>query len=484
MVDDFPIIPVLTPPEESPAVSTTDDLWSRLRASFRLPGCDSVPRATAWAHWYAGKQEYLDRVMDRAEPILYFIVDEVQNRGMPGELALLPVVESAFQPFALSHASAAGLWQFIPATGERYGLKQTWWYDGRRDIYAATHAALDYLEFLAKTFDGDYMLALAAYNSGEVRVARLRRASLSHGGSGDFEELAPRLPRETRSYVPKLIGLACVVADPNRFGVKLRPIVNEPRFKVVKVGTQIDLALAAKLADMDVQDLYQLNPAFNRWATDPAGPHRLLLPVDKVPVFKKNLASTPEEARVQWARHTIQKGETLSGIARHYGISVHALQRVNELHSASYIRAGHSLLVPRPSASDDPTLLALARRLSELQTAYGVSAPQQYKVRRGDSLWAISRRFHVSVSQLASANGIRAGNLLHIGQTLNIPGTGSQALASRGSSRPSNYTVRRGDSLWVIARRYRLDVSDLMRWNGLSNGSLLHPGQSISLLPN
>lgn len=479
----LPLVPVLDPPAMARVDRAPENLWERLRGSFAMPSCEAVPRAMAWAHWYAGRQEYLDRVTERAEPILYFIVEEIETRGMPGELALLPVVESAFQPFALSHASAAGLWQFIPATGERYGLKQTWWYDGRRDIYAATHAAMDYLEFLAAMFDGDYLLALAAYNSGEKRVKRLRDVSLARGGSGDFAAIAGALPRETRSYVPKLVGLACLAADPQRFGIHLRPIVNEPRFMVVETGTQIDLALAAHLAEMDIEDLYLLNPAFNRWATDPAGPHRLLLPTEKVSVFRANLAQIPRDSRVQWARHTVQRGETLSGIGRQYRVSVSDVMRVNEL-SSSLIRPGQHLLVPSASASDDPRLLAHARKLSELQSQLGVGASRQYRVRSGDTLWAISRRHDISVSQLAQANGIRSGDVLRIGQQLVIPGAGSRMLAAGSSpGRPTKYTVRRGDSLWEIARRFRVDLDDLKRWNGMGGSTLLHPGQSLRLLP-
>lgn len=480
----LPLIPVLDPPEFTVGDAPPENLWERLRESFRLPSCDTVPRATAWAHWYAGKQDYLDRVMQRAEPILFFIVDEVQQRGMPGELALLPVVESAFHPFALSHASAAGLWQFIPATGQRYGLKQTWWYDGRRDIYAATHAAMDYLEFLGDMFDDDWLLALAAYNSGESRVRRLRDAQERRGAATDFTAISGSLPRETRSYVPKLVGLACVVSDPQRFGATLRPIVNEPRFVVVETGEQIDLALAAKLAEMDMEQLYSLNPAFNRWATDPAGPHRLLLPLEKVGTFERNLAQIPPEARVQWARHTIKNGDTLSRIASQYNIDVGTLKRVNGL-SSSLIRAGRNLLVPRQASFDDPELIAQARELSRLQTAMGVSAPRSYKVKRGDTLWAISRRFDVSVGALAGANSMTTGDVLSIGQTLSIPGTGSTRIAANASnSRPSSYTVRRGDSLWEISRRFDLKLQDLIRWNGLGSGTLLRPGQTLSLFPN
>lgn len=479
----LPMIAVLDPPEFSVGDAPPLNLWERLRASFRLPSCDTVPRATAWAHWYAGKQEYLDRVMQRAEPVLYFIVDEVQQRDMPGELALLPVVESAFHPFALSHASAAGLWQFIPATGERYGLKQTWWYDGRRDIYAATHAAMDYLEFLGNMFDGDWLLAVAAYNTGESRVRRLHNAKLRRGGPASFTDISPSLPRETRSYVPKLLGLACVVADPQRFGVTLKPIVNEPRFVVVETGEQIDLALAAKLAEMNMERLYSLNPAFNRWATDPSGPHRLLLPVEKVELFKRNLAGIPPEALVRWARHTIQKGESLSAIASKNNIDVATLKRVNGL-SSNLIHAGNELLVPRQADFDDPELIAQARELSRIQTAMGVSGPRSYKVRRGDTLWAISRRFDVSVGALAGANGMTTGDVLSIGETLTIPGTGSTRVAANTSnSRPARYTVKRGDSLWEISRRYDLNVQDLIRWNGLGSGAVLRPGQTLTLFP-
>lgn len=475
-----PLIPVLNPqPFNMPITPPPEHLWARLRPSFELPACDAVPRATAWAHWYAGKEDYLNRVLERAEPVLYFIVEEIEARGMPGEIALLPVVESAFKPFAMSSASAAGLWQFIPATGERYGLKQTWWYDGRRDIYAATHAAMDYLTFLADMFNGDWLLALASYNSGENRVMRLVERQMARGEPATFWAIDEHLPRETREYVPQLLGVACLVREPARFNVALHPILNKPRFAAVEVNGQIDLALAAKLAGMDVQDLYLLNPAFNRWATAPEGPHRLLLPVDRVAPFKRNLAAIPPEARVRWARVQVQRGDTLSEIARHYGISVNALQRVNNM-QGSLIRAGSKLLVPRPAAGDDPELLALARRLSAFQQELGLHSPRNINVKRGDTLWGIAHRYDVSVSQLARLNGIRAGDILHIGQQLRLPGSGG-LLANNSSSRPSHYTVRRGDSLWEIARRFSISLDNLMRWNGVGADTLLHPGQSLRL---
>lgn len=453
------------------------NLWVRLRPTFRLPDCDSAPRATAWAHWYAGKEDYLNRVMKRAERVLYFIVEEVLARGMPGEIALLPVVESAFKPFALSPASAAGLWQFIPATGRRYGLKQTWWYDGRRDIYAATHAAIEYLNYLVKLFDGNWLLALASYNAGEGRVMRLIQRQKARGEPATFWAIDEYLPDQTRAYVPQLLGVACLIRQPERFNIELHPIKNKPQFKVVKIDGPINLALAAKLAGMKVKDLYWLNPAFNRWVTAPNGPHRLLLPVEHVKEFKRNLAQLPDDARVRWGRHTVEPGDTLWEIARRFNVSTDALRRMNDLNT-SVIRVGQTLLVPRPAAPQSPKLLAMTRKLRAYQQRLGLYAPRVYTVHPGDTLWDIARRFDIGVARLAHANGMSTDDVLHIGETLRLPGTG---YASFDQQRPARYTVRRGDTLWEIAHHFNVSVSRLTSANNIGAGDILHIGQTLRL---
>lgn len=474
--------------ERVQAVAEPVDLWQRMRGQFALQGYDHA-RVTPHLEWYARHGHYLERVAERAEPFLRLIVDEVERRRMPGEIALLPVVESAFQPFAYSHGRAAGIWQFIPGTGRRYGLKQNWWYDGRRDVLAATNAALDYLEDLHQRFDGDWLLALAAYNSGEGTVARAVRRNRKKGLPTTFWYLD--LPRETESYVPKLLAVSAIVAAPADYDVTLAPIVDQPQLVVVDIGGQMDLALAAELADMAIEDLYRLNPGFNRWATDPDGPHQLLIPVDRSEVFQERLADLPTEQRLRWERYKIRSGDSLISIARHYRTTPAMLKRVNEL-SGNTIVTGKHLLIPVASKSFQDYSLAAEQRRSSLRERNRPKGEKVvHMVRNGDTFWDIARRYGVSVRKLAAWNGMAPRDVLRPGQKL-VLWQPSRTAAARvtpvahtlpvaATVRSVHYTVRQGDSLSRIASRFRVSVDDLRRWNGLRKGSYLQPGQRLTL---
>ena len=271
-------------------VKRPDDLWERIRLGMGMNLDNKHPRVMTELNWYRKNQGYFNRISERSIPYLYFIIKEAEERGVPLELALMPVVESAYDPFAYSHAGASGLWQFMPATGEDYGLEQNWWYDGRRDIVAATRAALDYMVRLNNAF-GDWELALAAFNSGPGRVQRAVNKNRREGKPITFWDLD--LPRETTAYVPKLIALGKIVRNPDKYGIKLRPIDNQPYFAKVKTGGQLDMAKAAEIANIPLDELYRLNPALNRWATPPAGPHHLLVPAAKAESFRKGLTRLP-----------------------------------------------------------------------------------------------------------------------------------------------------------------------------------------------
>jgi membrane-bound lytic murein transglycosylase D len=273
-------------------VPETSDLWEQLRREFQLPEQDNK-RIRVQRNWYMKHPSYMQRVTERARRYGWHIQQQLRQRNMPAEIALLPIVESAYDPFAYSHGRAAGLWQFVPATGKRFGLKQDWWYDGRRDILDSTAAALDYLQHLHKRFKGDWLLALAAYNSGEGTVSKAQRKNRKKGKPVGFWDLS--LPGETRDYVPKLIALKQLVATPSVYGVKLETVPNRPFFEVVETGAQIDLAVAADLAGLELDKLYRLNPGFNQWATSPDGPHRLLIPVDQADMFRQAVAELPPE---------------------------------------------------------------------------------------------------------------------------------------------------------------------------------------------
>lgn len=472
------------------AAAAPEDVWERIRLGMSLDGKDH-PGIQNDVEWFSSHQKYLDRVSERARPYLHLIIEEVEKEDVPAEVALLPIVESAFQPFAYSHGRAAGLWQFIPGTGRRFELKQTWWYDGRRDVAESTRAAIEYLKYLHGHFDGDWLLALAAYNSGEGTVQRAIRKNRKKGKPTDFWHLD--LPRETRGYVPRLLAISKIVAEPDKYGVSLKPIPNEQYLTSVEVGSQIDLDLAAELAGVSLEDIYRYNPAFNRWATDPQGPHRLLVPVEKAETFKTALADLPQERRIKWVRHRIQSGENLGVIASNYKTTVGVLRSVNDLRGST-IRAGDSLVVPVARKELSSYRLTADQRRRQTQERPRKGSKLDYVVRRGDTLWEIARRFDVDVHQLAKWNGMAPRDVLRPGRKLVVWGQEEQA-ASRGRLIPANFThphkeslrrrigyvVRSGDSLARISRKFRVSVKDLQRWNGISPNQYLHPGQRLKV---
>ena len=401
--------------EEGALPTNHADIWSRMRAGFSIPALDS-PLVEREARWFASNPEYMARMMERAKLYLYYIAEEVEKRGMPMEIALLPAIESAYKANAYSRARASGLWQFIPSTGRLYGLQTNWWYDGRRDVQASTQAALDYLEKLHKDFDGDWHLAIAAYNAGEGRVMRARAQNRRKGKPDDYLSLR-QLKAETRHYVPKLMAMASIVADPSRYGVQLADIPNDPYFALVETGSQVDLGVVAKLVDLPIDDLHLINPGYRRWATDPNGPHELLVPADKKDDLIEGLSNLPEEQRIKWQHHAVKRGETLSEIGRRYGLSVETLRTANNLRS-NLLRVGQDLLIP---ISSRPLTVAAVR------TNYKSSAsiaqrgrPVVHRVRRGDTLSGIARRYNVMVRQLTKWNFISADDILRLGQKLKI----------------------------------------------------------------
>ena len=460
-------------------------LWTRIRDGFSLETDMDQRRLKTEIAWFARHPEYMDRVMKRAEPFLYYILQETEKRNIPTELVLLPIVESAFQPFAYSHGRAAGIWQFIPSTGKLYGLKQNWWYDGRRDVYESTQAALRYLENLNKLFKGNWMHALAAYNSGPGNVQKAIRYNKRRGRPTDFWHL--KLPMETRTYVPKLLALKEIVSNPEKYDISLRCIPYAPGFKQVDAGSQIDLALAADIADVDLDTLYRYNPAFNHWSTPPSGPHKLLLPSEAADRFNENIASIPEEKRVRWKRHKIKQDETLSHIALKYNTTVAQLRKVNKLRPNRSIRAGKYLLIPVASKNLKEYALSAPQRKHKTQSIVrGNGKRIQHTVRSGESFWVIARKYGVGMHQLAKWNGMAIRDKLREGQKIVVwtkPGKTSGSRVSQRSDtiRRVTHTVRNGDSLSRIASRYRVSVNDLHRWNTIK-GKYLHPGQKIKVL--
>ncbi len=465
------------------------NLLDRIRAGYQLEADlpDSLQarkRVAQQFDWYRRHPDYLDRVFRRGQPYLFHIVNSLEARGMPLELALLPIVESAFDPFAYSHGRAAGLWQFVPGTGRRFKLKQNWWYDERRDVASSTRAALDYLEMLAGQFGGDWLLAVAAYNSGEGNVHRALRKNRRLGRATDFWHLP--LPAETRAYVPKLLALRELVRDPASYGITL-PVVDDVQyFDFVETGGQIDLALAADLAGLDLDELYLLNPGFNRWATDPDGPHRLLVPVANAQILRDALADLPESERVRWQRHRIAAGETLSGIADRYRTTTALVREVNNLRG-NRIRAGDDLMIPTARRSLTTYRKSEDGRLASLRQKKRGTSRKTYVVRPGDSFWKIARDHGVGVRELASWNGLAPRDTLSVGRELVIWDATKQATSHAAppgnrTLRRISYTVRSGDSFYRISGRFNVSVSQLRRWNkAAARQKYLRPGQKLTL---
>ncbi len=387
------------------------DLWQRIRNGFAMAKLDSE-KVRSNEDFYADRPEYIKRIVERGKRYLFHIVEEVERRGMPAEIALLPIIESAFNPKAHSDRSASGIWQFIPSTGKNYGLKQNWWYDERRDVVAATGAALDYLQNLHRMF-GDWELALASYNWGEGAVGRSLMKNRSNGLPEDFHNIA--LPPETRNYIPRLIAIRNIILNPGAFGIELESVPNEPYFGRVEATRHIDIKLAAKLAEISMDEFKALNPGHNRPVINIDGPRTLLLPAEKVEVFMENLKAH-DRPLVTWQAYEVKKDETIEKISARYGISVGRLKETNDIYTNSAITAGQILLVPgngRPEGMDISVMSNKPATPKMLELSF------VYAVRKGDSLLGIARRHEVTVEQIRSWNG-STGRLLQIGQKLTL----------------------------------------------------------------
>ena len=355
----LPMQPEFTPPEtvreDTPAEQTLAgttgavDIWERLRTGFNLPQ-QVTPSVQAHIDTFRNHPHHIERILQRGEPYLFYILSRVEERGLPAELALLPVIESAFDPFASSPAGAAGIWQFMPATAKHVGLRQDWWVDGRRDIIAATEAALDYLSTLQQRFDGDWLLALGAYNAGGARVNKAIRRNRSQGKPLDYWHLP--LPEETRGYVPKLIALRAIIANPAAYNIALPALANSRYFTAVDTGGQLDLQVAARLTGTSMDELQRLNPGLTRSITPPASPHTLLIPKASEQRFRERLARLPADQRVQSVKYKVRPGDTLSAIAQNSRTTVARLRQINHLESTRII-AGKLLIVPLGERNED-----------------------------------------------------------------------------------------------------------------------------------
>ena len=396
---------------------TSIDLWERIRRGFKMP--DLAGRlADNSTRWYAGQPDFIVRMASRGNRYLFHIVEEIEKRGMPTELALLPFVESAMQPEAESHAKAAGLWQFIPSTGKIYQLEQNLWKDERRDVLESTRAALDYLQKLYNDF-GDWHLALAAYNCGEGCIGRAVARNRAQRKPVNYASL--RLPRETQHYVPKLQAIKNIVRAPDSYDIALPAIQNEPYFAVVRKTRDIDIITAARLAEMPIEEFRALNPSFNRPVIVGAGQSRILLPADHADTFIGNLAAYEATGQplASWTTHVIAPNETVAQLAERVGITEAALREANRIPPRFRITSGSTILIPRDETMEDdiaPERLAAAFALVPEQSNFRQIT---YRVRRGDTLHSVARRWNVQRDDIVAWNRLRSEQLF-AGQRLNL----------------------------------------------------------------
>ncbi|MBV1908664.1 MAG: LysM peptidoglycan-binding domain-containing protein [Kangiellaceae bacterium] len=460
-----------------------NNAWDRISTQFSMLVPDNQ-RVRAQKSWYVNHPKYLSRVSKRAQPYLYFIIQQIEKRNLPLELALLPIVESAYDPFAYSHGRASGMWQFIPGTGKGYGLTQNWWFDGRRDVYLSTHAALDYLAYLNKHFKGNWLHALAAYNSGLGNVGRAIRNNKKQGKPTDFWSL--KLPKETKAYVPKLLALADILSKAKPEESVWTAVANEPYFVRIPTESQIDLSLAADLSEQSMQEFYQLNPAFNHWATAPEGPHYLLFPIEKSETFSNNLSTIPLKERIAHKRYKIKPGDNLSSIAVKFSTTVKLLLTHNGIVN-NQITAGKTLLIPVPSEKRTAYSKSNQQRLAAKHKTKRKGNRVSLKVKSGDSFWSLAKKHKVSVRNLASWNNMAPKDPLRIGQKLVLWSKVSSAkyaglMNQQQKTKKIHYKVRNGDSFARIADKFNVSLNKIKNWNkSLSRKKYLQPGQSLTL---
>ncbi len=504
-------------PEE---LASFGDIWARTRAGFKLDAVDNERIAQQRA-WFSKRQDYLDRMTARASHYLYHTVTEAEKMGVPTELALLPIIESSYDPFATSPAQAAGLWQFIPGTGKMFGLRQTWWYDGRRDILESTRAAYKFLTQLYNQF-GSWELALAAYNWGPGNVQKAINRNLAAGLATDYWSLS--MPAETMAYVPRFLAVAQVVKDPTAFGVHLNPILNKAHFRETYAKNQVDLASVAKIAGLTTKQLYQLNPGYMRWATNPDGPHRVLVPAKTANIFEEQLAALPAPDRYITVskRYVVKKGDSLYRIAAKFNTTPAALKRLNGklISKKGYVAVGKSLIVSHAkqlvsgeSVDVEQVANPAAERVAQLEktekpsrqdTAKNDNQTKKFhKVRAGESLFAIAKKHDVSIKDLADWNNLKAKSSIQTGTKLVVLVEEADVVDSPRSSKKSknksskvanqqsdspkknkkermkriSYEVKRGDTLYSISQRYNVSISQIKTWNKTSNN--LKPGQDL-----
>jgi membrane-bound lytic murein transglycosylase D len=451
---------------DAPVAAVPDDLWQHIRSGYNLSPAQMHETVAKQISWYQRNPNYLKTVFGRAEPFIFYVTDELDKAGLPLELALLPIVESTYDPLAYSHSHAVGLWQFIPSTARSLGLHRDRWYDGRRDVVLSTQAAIKYLKYLHRRFDNDWLLALAAYNSGEGNVRKSMARNRKLGKPVDFWSI--KLPRETRNYVPQLLALAALIEKPEEYKIELPSIKDSAYFEMVEIKSQIDLNKIVEISNIKGEDFTKLNPAYRRSNTPPRGSYNILLPLGSAEPLRELLATTDPRSWVPYTEYSVASGDTLSEIAQRFKISTAQLKVRNNMGS-DRLRIGQVLYIPQ---SGKGPLLSSADEATQKSV---------YSVQRGDSLSTIALRFKTSTASLRQSNNLST-DVLQIGQKLVVQH--SSAIVNTDNTRRLSYRVRRGDSLYLIAEKFDLSIRDITRWNKISRHEYLQPGQRLTLFIN
>ncbi len=450
----------------------SNNLWDVTRQHFALNDEAEHDAVTIQINWYKKYPRHMRRVTENASRYYHYVLNEVLKRDLPAEIALLPAVESMYDPDAYSSGHAVGIWQFIPSTAKYLGIKRSQWYDGRKDIIDSTKTALDYLEKLNQRFDGDWLLTFAAYNAGGGTISKAMRKNREAGLPTDYWSLS--LPKETRLYVPRILALASFVRTPEAFDMHLPAIPNEPYFKVVDTNQQLSIPEAAKLAKTRRAELELLNPGLLELITDPTGPHRLLVPANKSETFKLALLDKPAQSPTQWVRYKVRSGDSLSTLAARFGTKVKTIQEANDM-TSSHLRVGKSLLIP------ETTALAKTNTATPAYSPATTPEISQYRVKPGDTLWRIANQYGIAVATLARWNNMQPTDPIRIGKQLRIGELPNLARDEADALRRIGYRVQSGDSLSVIADRYNIRVADIREWNNLSGNNMIKAGQQLTL---
>lgn len=484
---------------------TADNIWEVLRHEFILPHYESHPRVIEQISWFLNHPDFLYTTMTRASPYLYFILQQVHIRHLPVELVLLPMIESGYNPFAYSTTGAAGLWQIMPNTASGFGIKQDWWYDGRRDVVASTRAALDYLSYLGGFFEGNWQLAIAAYDTGEGNVLSAIKRNIREGKNTDFWSLP--LALETRIYVPRLLALAAIISHPERYPIMFPQVQNAPYLAQIDIGGQIDLTHAAELAGLSLKKLKQLNPGYNRSATDPHGPFKLVLPIEHVEQFSENLSRSTLYQRINWKHYQTKPGDTVKLIARKFNTTPSSLHSANPTLLASKIKPGTHLVIPQSSTSigknlhdadefiesenkeqslapapvvkERNPLKIIANALQNFQQKYTLQPGDTlYMVRNNDDLDKIANRFHIQRETLISINQLKNAAVLP-GEKLIIP-THLTNRVQKYELTPGDtiYVVRTGDDIHTIAKKFHTSIAAIRLANLLMDDNV-HEGDRL-----